>query len=80
MIQLSVFQVSLSCRILGLNIYQEGQCVNSANSQLLCWQGRERRKEAKSEISEGHRLKTHEPVLSWDKGGEVEAQGDEERV
>lgn len=44
MIQLSDFQVSLSCRIPGLNIYQEGQCVNPAKSARLCLQGRERRK------------------------------------
>lgn len=80
MIQLSVFQVSLSCRILGLNIHQEGQCANSANAELLCWQGRERRK-GESEVSEEHRLKAHDPVIhSWDKGEEVEAQGDEEPV
>lgn len=53
MIQLSAFQVSLSCGILGLNINQEGPCITSAISQLLCLQGKERRKEGGWDPFEG---------------------------
>ena len=72
-IQLSDFQVSLSWGILGLNIYQEGQCKSSKiRAVLLAGQGKGGKRGSRGPLKgplklfKEHRLKTHDPVYAFE--------------